>query len=61
MGTDEGWNATTDARTLRDALVSKGWQLEDDLRYFEAAGAKHSETAWALRVEPMLRFLFPKK
>jgi predicted alpha/beta superfamily hydrolase len=61
MGTDEGMNATADARTLRDALVSKGWRLDDDLKYFEAVGAKHGETAWAQRVEPMLRFLFPKK
>jgi predicted alpha/beta superfamily hydrolase len=61
MGTDEGLNATADARTLRDALVSKGWRLDADLKYFEAAGAKHSETAWAQRVEPMLKFLFPKK
>jgi predicted alpha/beta superfamily hydrolase len=61
MGTDEGLNATADARTLRDALVAKGWRLDADLKYFEAAGAKHSETAWAQRVEPMLKFLFPKK
>jgi predicted alpha/beta superfamily hydrolase len=61
MGTDEGANAAADARTLRDALVSKGWHLDSDLKYFEAQGAKHSETAWAQRVDPILRFLFPKK
>ena len=61
MGTDEGANATADARLLRDALVGKGWHLDRDLKYFEAAGAKHSEAAWAERVEPFLRFLFPKK
>ena len=61
MGTDEGANATSDARLLRDALVGKGWHLDQDLKYFEAAGAKHSEAAWAERVEPVLRFLFPKK
>jgi predicted alpha/beta superfamily hydrolase len=61
MGTDEGANATSDARLLRDALVGKGWHLDEDLKYFEAAGAKHSELAWAERVEPVLRFLFPKK
>jgi len=60
MGTDEGVNAAADARSLRDALVSKGWQLDSDLKYFEAQGAKHTEAAWALRVEPILRFLFPK-
>ena len=61
MGTDEGANATADARLLRDALVGKGWRLDRDLKYFEAAGAKHSEAAWAERVGPMLRFLFPEK
>jgi predicted alpha/beta superfamily hydrolase len=61
MGTDEGANATADARSLRDALVSKGWRLGSDLRYFEAEGAKHTEAAWARRVDPILRFLFPMK
>jgi hypothetical protein len=37
-----------------------GWGLGRDLSYFEAQGAKHTEAAWAERVEPMLRFLFPK-
>ena len=61
MGTDEGADATAGARLLRDALVARGWRLDRDLKYFEAAGAKHSEAAWAERVEPFLRFLFPKK
>jgi predicted alpha/beta superfamily hydrolase len=58
MGTDEGANAAADARRLRDALVSKGWRLDSDLKYFEAQGARHTEADWALRVDPMLRFLF---
>jgi predicted alpha/beta superfamily hydrolase len=58
MGTDEGANAAADARRLRDVLVSKGWKLDADLKYFEAQGAKHTETAWAERVDPLLRFLF---
>jgi hypothetical protein len=58
MGTDEGANAAADARSLRDALVSKGWKIDADLKYFEAVGAKHTESAWAERVDPMLRFLF---
>jgi predicted alpha/beta superfamily hydrolase len=59
MGTDEGAMATSGARDLRDALVAKGWRLDHDLKYFEAVGAKHSESAWAERVGPMLKFLFP--
>jgi len=30
-----------------------------DLAYFEIEGATHSEAAWASRVGPFLRFLFP--
>lgn len=61
MGTAEGRNAASDARRLRDALVAKGWKINADLKYFEAKGAKHTESAWAERVDPMLRFLFPEK
>jgi predicted alpha/beta superfamily hydrolase len=57
IGTHEiGWERTRD---LRDALVEKGWHLHDDLQHIEAEGAGHTETAWAARVDPMLRFLFP--
>jgi predicted alpha/beta superfamily hydrolase len=56
-GTHEpGWER---ARVLRDALVEKGWRLYDDLQYMEIEGADHSEAAWATRVDPALRFLFP--
>jgi predicted alpha/beta superfamily hydrolase len=56
-GTHEpGWER---ARALRDALVEKGWRLYDDLQYTEVEGADHSEGAWAARVDPALRFLFP--
>ncbi|MDT5060091.1 MAG: hypothetical protein QOH63_550 [Acidobacteriota bacterium] len=66
-GTKEGGNkseaeeTTTNARQLRDALVAKGWKEGKDLKYFEAEGAEHNERAWAQRVEPMLRFLYPLK
>jgi len=53
---EEGWQR---AAKLRDALVEKGWRLYDDLQYAEAEGADHSEGAWAARIDPMLRFLFP--
>jgi hypothetical protein len=66
-GTKEGGSVaeaaetTADARALRDALLSKGWKAERDLKYFEAEGSEHNERAWAQRVGPMLRFLFPRK
>jgi predicted alpha/beta superfamily hydrolase len=56
-GTREpGWER---ARVLRDRLVEKGWRLHDDLYYLEVEGADHSEGAWAARIDPVLRFLFP--
>jgi predicted alpha/beta superfamily hydrolase len=56
-GTAEpGWEH---ARELRDRLVEKGWRLFNDLQYLEAKGADHNEAAWAARVDPALRFLFP--
>lgn len=60
MGTGEGPRAVGDARLLRDALLAKGWNLDRDLHYFEAHGARHTETAWAQRVEPILKFLYPR-
>lgn len=56
-GTHEpGWER---AGVLRDKLVAKGWRLYDDLHYEEFAGADHSESAWAARIEQVLRFLYP--
>jgi predicted alpha/beta superfamily hydrolase len=65
IGTKEGGNQEADkvtaanARLLRDALIRKGWKEGVDLKYLEAEGAEHNERAWAQRVGPMLRFLFP--
>jgi len=56
-GTAEpGWEQT---RELCNRLIEKGWKLDKDLEYMEAQGANHSEAAWAMRVDPALRFLFP--
>jgi len=56
-GTAEpGWEQ---GRELVKRLVEKGWKPSKDLQYMEAQGADHSEAAWAARVEPALRFLFP--
>ncbi len=59
IGTKESARAVPDARALRDALIKKNWRLGEDLAYFEADGGEHTESAWAERVDPMLRFLFP--
>ena len=56
-GTNEtGWQR---AQTLRDALIEKGWRLQNDLHYLEIKDGNHSEAAWAGRVDPALQFLFP--
>lgn len=56
-GTAEpGWER---ARNLCAALIDRGWNLYDDLEYHEIEGADHSEAAWAVRVDPVLRFLYP--
>jgi len=58
-GTEEGEPALRNARFLRDAMRLKGWRLGEDLSYFEAAGAGHTEAAWAARIGPALKYLFP--
>jgi predicted alpha/beta superfamily hydrolase len=60
-GTNEGEETLTNTRALRDALVARGWVLDQDLRYVEAQGAAHNEQSWAERVAPMLRFLYPAR
>ncbi len=59
IGSNEGRRALPDVRMLKTALEEKGWREGKDLGYLEAEGAEHSEWAWAERVAPMLKFLFP--
>ena len=59
IGAKESRQAVPDARALRSALICKGWKLGADLAYLEASDGEHTESAWAQRTGPMLRFLFP--
>ena len=59
-GTREGERVLPDTRALRDALVARGWTAGDDLAYSEIEGGEHNEASWATRVEPVLRFLYPR-
>ena len=59
MGTEESKSGLRDANSLRDTLVGKGWKEGDDLHYEVISGGKHDEAAWAEKVEPVLRYLFP--
>lgn len=61
IGSKESKRALPDVRLLRDELVRKGWREGQDLRYTEIEGGEHTESAWAARVEPMLKFLFPPR
>jgi predicted alpha/beta superfamily hydrolase len=59
IGTREGPRILDDVENFRDVLLEKGWVLERDLHYERVEGAEHNEAAWAARVGPFLRFLFP--
>ncbi len=61
VGTREGRRALPDVRALKRDLIKKGWKRGKDLAYTEAQGGEHSEWAWAQRVAPMLKFLFPPR
>jgi predicted alpha/beta superfamily hydrolase len=58
-GTEEGYSTVHNVRILKNILIRHGWRLNDDLRYVEAQGAKHSEHDWGARAGEMLKFLFP--
>ncbi|MGA8101185.1 MAG: alpha/beta hydrolase-fold protein [Candidatus Acidiferrales bacterium] len=59
IGTGEGPRTLDDARKLREVLTQRGWQEGRDLHYEEFPDGQHNEEAWAKRVGPFLRFLFP--
>jgi predicted alpha/beta superfamily hydrolase len=61
IGTKEGQRALQDAGDLNEALRNKGWKAGEDLCYTEVEGGQHNENAWAQRVAPMLKFLFPTR
>ncbi|MBI4853811.1 MAG: alpha/beta hydrolase [Acidobacteria bacterium] len=61
IGSDEGEESLPDTRLLRNALINKGWRLNQDLKYLVAKGAKHNEQAWASRFSEVLGFLFSTK
>ena len=64
VGTGEGAGTVRDVRRLGRLLVRKGFRRRRRsspsaaLRYVEDAGARHTEAAWAWRLEGALAFLF---
>jgi predicted alpha/beta superfamily hydrolase len=61
VGTREGARIVQDVEKFRDVLFEKGWKLGKDLHYERVEGAEHNEAAWAQRVGPFLRFLYPAR
>lgn len=59
MGTAEGKGTLRDSDLLHALLVRRGWVDGEDLMYKHVPGGTHDETAWAERVGPFLKFLFP--
>jgi len=62
VGTQEDSNPEICVRQvaqLRDAMVEKGWVLNDELAFTVAEGAGHNEWAWGHRAPQALKFLFP--
>jgi enterochelin esterase-like enzyme len=59
IGTREGPRIVEDVERYRDILLSRGWRNGRELHYERVEGGEHNEAAWAQRVAPFLRFLFP--
>jgi predicted alpha/beta superfamily hydrolase len=60
IGGKEGDKHVLDAVALRDAMLNDGWTMGDDLAFWFAPEAVHNEGAWAERMGPALKFLFPR-
>ena len=58
-GDREGRRALGDVETLNRRLKANGWRPGETLHFERIHGGTHDEAAWAKRVRPMLRFLFP--
>lgn len=61
IGTREGPRIADQVQRFRDVLLQKEWRLNDDLHFERVEGGEHNEAAWARRVGPFLKFLFPSK
>jgi enterochelin esterase-like enzyme len=61
VGDQEGRRTLADAEVLHARLQANGWRDGIDLHFEAVAGGTHDEAAWAERVQPMLRFLFPSQ
>lgn len=61
MGLAEGPSMVAKCDELARLLERRGWRYGVDLTYTRVPDARHEEAAWARRVDPFLRFLFPPR
>lgn len=61
VGDREGRRALSDVELLNRRLKANGWRPGETLHYERINGGTHDEAAWAERVRPALKFLFPSK
>ncbi len=59
VGDREGHKTLRDVEQLARRLKANGWRPEETLHFERIHGGTHDEASWAVRVRPMLRFLFP--
>jgi predicted alpha/beta superfamily hydrolase len=59
VGEKEGVRTMRDAEMLGRRLRANGWVEGETLDFERVPDGTHDEASWALRVKPMLRFLFP--
>jgi predicted alpha/beta superfamily hydrolase len=59
IGTEETPLFLNNTRALHQALIDKGWKQGVDLDYLEAPGTQHAPDERAVRVNHLLKFLFP--
>jgi len=61
IGLSEGPAMISKCDELHRLLERRGWRKGADMQYLRVPGGRHNEDAWAKRVDPFLRFLFPAK
>ncbi len=61
VGDGEGTRTLRDVEQLARRLKANGWNPDQTMHFERVAGGTHDESSWALRVRPMLKFLFPAR
>ena len=59
IGDREGQKTLRDVEHLARRLKANGWRPGVTMHFERVHGGMHDEASWAVRVQPMLRFLFP--